>query len=311
MTSTLAHRFGFRRGLASACLYAGISACAPSAPGETTSETCRLSEANLGKFLEIPAGRFVKGDAPVYPEEGPTMTLQVPPFRLQTHEVTNAQFGAFVDATGYVTDAEQSVLDGRLGAGSAVFHHPGTLSAGPGHWSLEASANWKRPGAPHSDDPGDPRAPVVHISKQDAEAYADWAGGRLPTEIEWEYAATLGLPVSDIPTSGAYDENGPRANTWQGIFPVADTYEDGFAGIAPVGCFAPDRLGLYDMIGNVWEWTSTPAGEGVHTLKGGSFLCAENFCRRYRPAARQPQETDFSSNHIGFRIAKDVDTARD
>jgi len=112
--------------------------------------------------------------------------------------------------------------------------------------------------------------------------------------------------MPDVPTSGAYGDTGPRANTWQGVFPVVNLETDGFSGAAPVGCFPADRLGLHDMIGNVWEWTDTPFANGPHTLKGGSYLCADNFCRRYRPAARHPQETDFSTNHIGFRIVRDI-----
>ena len=113
-------------------------------------------------------------------------------------------------------------------------------------------------------------------------------------------------PEPSDPASGAYRDGTPRANTWQGVFPVVDLGTDGFQGASPVGCFEPDQLGLYDMIGNVWEWTDTPYATARHTIKGGSFLCADNFCRRYRPAARQPQETDFSSNHIGFRIVRDL-----
>jgi formylglycine-generating enzyme required for sulfatase activity len=158
-----------------------------------------------------------------------------------------------------------------------------------------------------ADNPNEalPNHPVVHVSLRDALAYAQWAGGRLPTELEWEYAASLGLADIGRPDSGAYDINGvPIANTWQGVFPIIDSGKDGFKGSSPVGCFAPSKIGLYDMIGNVWEWTDTPSGKSTHLIKGGSFLCANNFCKRYRPAARQSQEIDFSTNHIGFRIIK-------
>ena len=284
-----------------------LGSCSPSSSSKTAAAPapCQMADAEIGRFVEVPAGSFVKGAAPLYPEETPSVRLQVASFQIQAHEVTNAQFASFIDATGYITDAEQSVLDGREGAGSALFQHPRSPESNDAGWRLDASANWRQPDGIGSSIEGRQNHPVVHISKRDADAYAQWAGGRLPSEVEWEYAATLGLPDPETPVSGAYDEDGPRANTWQGIFPVADLGQDGFKGAAPVGCFEPDRLGLYDIIGNVWEWTDTPFGESTHTLKGGSFLCANNFCRRYRPAARHPQDTDFSSNHIGFRIVRD------
>ena len=261
----------------------------------------------MGRYAKIPDGSFIKGASPLYEEETPSLRLQVKGFFIQTHEVTNAQFAAFVEATGYVTDAEQSVNEAREGAGSAVFLHRGghAATAQPG-WSLMQDASWRSPEGQGSSLTGRANEPVVHVSKRDAEAYATWSGGRLPSEVEWEYAASLGLPDPDNQTSGAYGDSGPRANTWQGVFPVADLGTDGFKGAAPVGCFGADRTGLYDMIGNVWEWTDTPFGNASHTIKGGSYLCADNFCRRYRPAARQPQDTDFSSNHIGFRIVRDT-----
>ncbi|KCZ58343.1 formylglycine-generating enzyme family protein [Hyphomonas chukchiensis] len=283
------------------------AACGGDKPATTSEVTCGLPAPSIGQFVAIPGGSFTKGDSPVYSEEAPTLALHVAPFALQAHEVTNDQFAAFVSATGYVTDAEKSAATGGPEAGSAVFDLPEGSAARIDPWRLVPGATWKTPTGPSSTIDGKDAWPVVHVSERDAAAYASWAGGRLPTEVEWEYAATRGLPDPDTSTSGAYDDNGhPVANTWQGIFPVANTQADGFAGAAPVGCFPPDKTGLYDMIGNVWEWTDTLYAAGSHTLKGGSYLCAENFCRRYRPAARQPQDTDFSSIHIGFRIAKDI-----
>lgn len=270
-------------------------AAAPSAPFVT----CGLSPEQIGTYVQLSPGSFIKGADPIYPEEGPTLRLNVDSFWIQIHEVTTAQFASFVDDTGYVTEAEQGIAAKLEGAGSAVFRHPSSDDQAAPTWTLAANATW-RSGIDR------PNAPVVHLTKTDAEAYAAWAGGRLPSEIEWEYAVQMGLPEPDDQASGAYSEKGPRANTWQGVFPIADTGEDGFQGVAEVGCFDADTLGLYDMIGNVWEWTDTPFGAGTHTIKGGSFLCADNFCRRYRPAARQPQETNFSSNHIGFRIVRDA-----
>jgi sulfatase modifying factor 1 len=278
-----------------------LSACGAEAP---RSNACGLPDEALGRFVAVPAGSFVKGADPAYPEERPMLRLHVQGFRIQVHEVTNAQFRAFVDATGHESDAERSIRLGSAGAGSAVFAAE--------RWRLDPGATWRTPEGPGSDLEGRENHPVVHVSRNDAAAYAAWAGGRLPTEVEWEYAASLGLPDRGTPTSGAYDGSGaPRANTWQGVFPVVDFGEDGFAGTAPVGCFPADRLGLFDMIGNVWEWTGTPWGTASDprtppqvTIKGGSFLCADNFCRRYRPAARQPQDADFGTNHIGFRIVR-------
>lgn len=284
-----------------------FSGCSPAAVTEgDAAGYCYLDAGNVGTFLDVPTGSFIKGASPIYPEESPSLRVQVSKFSIQIHEVTNAQFAAFVDATGYITQAEQGVLNGRPDAGSAVFRHPDERPVSAAPWVLLPGATWKAPAGPGSSISELDHWPVIHVTKRDAEAYAEWAGARLPSEIEWEYAASLGLPDPDNQFSGAFSDTGPRANTWQGVFPIADTGDDGFAGTAAVGCFAPDRLGLHDMIGNVWEWTATPFGEGTHTLKGGSDLCADNFCRRYRPAARQPQETDFSSNHIGFRVVRDI-----
>jgi formylglycine-generating enzyme required for sulfatase activity len=172
-------------------------------------------------------------------------------------------------------------------------------------WTLLKGATWRKPLGEQHVYVAEPNHPVVHVSLRDALAYAQWAGGRLPTELEWEYAASLGLADPNRPDSGAYDINGaPIANTWQGVFPIIDSGRDGFKGTSPVGCFAPSKMGLYDMLGNVWEWTDTPSSQSTHIIKGGSFLCANNFCKRYRPTARQSQEIDFSTNHIGFRIVK-------
>lgn len=282
------------------------AACTGPSDVATVSETCGLAPEALDQFIPIEAGAFVKGKDPVYPEEAPTFKLHIDAFELLSHEVTNAEFARFVEVTGYVTDAERSAEAGGVGAGSAVFQSAeGSLGNSP--WKLVSGATWKSPEGPGSDIEGRALHPVVHISLADARAYAEWAGGRLPSEAEWEYAASRGLPDLTRANSGAYDDNGkPIANTWQGIFPVANTAADGFTGTSPVGCFGADKTGVYDMIGNVWEWTDTPYGSDTNTIKGGSYLCADNFCQRYRPAARQPEEIEFSSNHIGFRIVRDA-----
>jgi sulfatase modifying factor 1 len=221
-------------------------------------------------------------------------------FRLQTHEVTNGQFAKFVGATGYQTDAELSSTSRDPGGGSAIFDMD---TAG---WRLVRGATWRTPSGPGSNIKGADDLPVIHVSHRDAAAYAAWSGGRLPREIEFEYAASLNLPDPTNQLSGTFDPAGrPVANTWQGFFPVRDEATDGFRGLAPVGCFPPGKLGAFDLIGNVWEWTDTAFQAGPQfTIKGGSFLCARNFCGRFRPAARQSEDADFSTNHIGFRVVK-------
>lgn len=278
-----------------------LSACGPAASPEQEAGSCGLDVDGVGQFVTIPAGILNKGRDAVYPEEASTADIYIEEFLIQAHEVTNDQFSAFVQETGYVTAVEQGVIEKRPGAGSAIFRDA--------RWYLVSGASWRAPDGPGSSVDGKGLWPVVHVSLADAKAYAAWAGGRIPSEEEWEHAARLGLPDPERDTSGAFEVDGsPRANTWQGIFPVANTGADGFSGASPAGCFPKDRLGLYDVIGNVWEWTDTPFSPGNTTIKGGSYLCADNFCRRYRPAARHPQESDFSSNHIGFRIAKDPDS---
>jgi len=177
-------------------------------------------------------------------------------------------------------------------------------------WKLDPGATWKTPQGAGSSLEGLAQHPVVHVTLNDARAYAQWAGGRIPKEVEWEYAASLGLFDPDDPYSGVIGaDDEPRANIWTGLFPLIDTGQDGFTGTAPVGCFAAGRTGAYDMIGNVWEWTDTPFSPAAprFTIKGGSYLCSENYCQRYRAAAREDMETDFSTAHIGFRIVRDLE----
>ena len=265
-----------------------------------------LAPAKLNGRLSIPAGSFVMGEDPRYPEEGPPRQIFVQAFQLDVHEVTNAQFRSFIEQTGYRTTAER-MPPLRTGAppemlkpGSATF----TVPARPGDswWTWTPSANWRHPEGDRSTIDGKASDPVVQVSFEDAQAYAKWAGGSLPTEEQWEYAARAGIPSSPEPV----DERGrQQANSYQGVFPVRDLGEDGFTGRAPVGCFKPNEFGLFDMIGNVWEWTSSSrnAVDRRNVIKGGSYLCARNYCARYRPAARQFQELDLGTNHIGFRLA--------
>jgi formylglycine-generating enzyme required for sulfatase activity len=261
------------------------------------------------------------GSDSAYPEERPSRVVEVNPFWIDTTEVTNAQFAKFVDETGYVTVAERvpdptdfppNVPDDMLRAGSVVFRPPTATSAN--WWHYQPGANWRHPHGPESSIEGLEHHPVVQVGYEDAKAYAEWAGRRLPTEAEWEVAARGGLEGATY----EWGEEPPeathaRANTWQGFFPFNDEALDGFKGTAPVGCYSANGYGLHDMTGNVWEWTDTPyqdaksqLGEEVFTLKGGSWLCAENYCRRYRPSARQGQEVGLPTNHIGFRTARSV-----
>jgi len=276
----------------------------------------------------IPAGSFAFGDT-VYPEEQPMRMTTVPGFWMDRTEVSNDAFAAFVQATGYITVAERPVdpalhpglpPDMRL-PGAVVFTMP-NASDGNGRlaqwWRYVPGANWLHPGGPGSSIAGRGAFPVVAVTIADAQAYARWKGRALPSEAQWEWAARGGQ--TEAPT--AHDQ--PKgANTWQGLFPVANSGTDGFIGLAPVGCYPPNPHGLHDLIGNVWElttdrWTPThnaPADAGhdpaapllragapaQRVIKGGSFLCAPNYCMRYRAGARQPQDDDLAVSHLGFR----------
>lgn len=295
--------------------------------------------ARLG-MVRIPAGRFTMGSDQHYPEERAPHHVELQAFWMDRHDVTNAQFAQFVAATQYVTVAERGRDAARFPdlpqdmrvAGSIVFK-PGR-GPEPGQWTFQPGANWRHPEGPESDLSGRDGHPVVHIAYEDAMAYARWLGRELPTEAQWEYAARGGLEGEPYVWGRELAPNGkPMANIWTGTFPWRNTAEDGYAGTSPVGCFAPNGYGLYDMAGNVWQWTDTwyrpghaeqpeadPAGpsEGesfdpvqpgvsARVIKGGSHLCAPNYCARYRPAARQAREPAFGTSHLGFRtVARDA-----
>ena len=269
--------------------------------------------------VAIAAGEFVKGSQSGYADERPEKLTRVSAFWIDRTEVSNAQFAAFAKATAYVTTAERQ-------GGSAVFVVPTAdeLQRRPvAWWRFVKGANWRHPKGPGSSIRGQDRYPVVHVTQADALAYAHWLGRDLPTETEWEYAAKAGQrnAAQDVAPRDANQR--PSANYWQGQFPLLDTAEDGYAGLAPVACYAPNAFGLYDMIGNAWEWTKDVAsgpvqghangdpsvvrpqlgrqGEDKVVIKGGSFLCSPDYCVRYRAAARESQEADVSTSHVGFR----------
>ena len=295
----------------------------------------------------VPGGEFLMGSDRHYPEEAPAHRVEVDGFWMDRFQVTNTRFATFVNATGHVTVAERQPDPAEypgakpelLVPASSVFVQPRErvdLNNQYNWWTLVPGADWRHPRGLGSDIDGLDEHPVVHLAWGDVEAYAAWAGKELPTEAEWEFAARGGLDGAEFVWGDEFSPEGHHlANTWQGEFPIVNTLEDGFEWTAPVGSFPPNGYGLYDMAGNVWEWTSDwfrehgkiehscctvsdPRGgdreqsydrqefaRGIRiprkVMKGGSHLCAPNFCSRYRPAARMPQPIDTSTSHLGFR----------
>lgn len=305
------------------------------------------TEAPCPGMAWISPGAFRMGSERHYPEEAPVHAVEVDGFWIDRFTVTNAEFSGFVADTGYLTVAQRplNVEDfpdapsENLVPGSLVFHRTGgpvDLRHISQWWVWTPGANWNHPRGPESSVAERLDHPVVHVAYEDAQAYAKWAGKTLPTEAEWERAARGGLEVAEFVWGADRLPDGkPPANWWQGEFPWQNTLEDGFEGSAPIGSFPPNAFGLYDMAGNVWEWTTdwytaqhpedadepccvptNPRGGTEdesydaaqpqfkvprRVIKGGSFLCADNYCQRYRPAARRPQMIDTGMSHIGFR----------
>jgi formylglycine-generating enzyme len=298
-------------------------------------------------MVHVPGGPFDMGDTRFYPEERPVRRVEVDGFWMDENPVTAADFRRFVRETKYVTVAERPLEPADYPDADPSLLLPGSLvfrkTAGPvslddfhNWWEYVPGAYWKRPGGPGTTINGLDQHPVVQVAYEDAEAYASWAGKELPTEAEWEFAARGGLDGAVFSWGDDHFPDGkPMANTWQGEFPWQNLRVDGFEGTSPVGSFPPNGYGLYDMCGNVWEWTSdwfrlsaseetrspccvarnprvlSPAesyaegqpGAGIprKVIKGGSHLCAPNYCLRYRPAARQGEAIDTSTGHLGFR----------
>ena len=313
-----------------------------------------LGPAPAGDMVFVPGGTFRMGSDEHYPEEAPAHDVTVNGFWMMRHTVTNAEFARFVEATGYVTLAERpadpadypGADPSKLVPSSVMFRKPkGPVSLRDPYnwWTYVAGADWRHPRGPGSTIRALGNHPVVHVAYEDAEAYAKWAGQALPTEAEWEFAARGGLDGAEFCWGSEYMPSGkPMANTWQGDFPWQNLVEDGYEWTAPVGAFPPNGYGLFDMAGNVWEWTTdwyqdhgrikracctidNPRGAADpeqsfdprtpnvriprKVMKGGSYLCAPNYCRRYRPAARMAQAVDTSTCHLGFRCIVRPDEA--
>ncbi len=304
---------------------------------------------DLAGMIHIPGGTFRMGSDNHYPEEAPAHSVTVSDFWMDATPVTNRQFSAFVEATGHVTVAEiapraedyPGALPHMLKAGSLMFSPPSRpvdLRDFSQWWTFQFTASWRKPYGSGSSIKGLDDHPVVHVAYSDAEAYAAFVGKTLPTEAEWEFAAKGGRENSEFAWGDELLPGGRHmANIWQGGFPTQNTKEDGWARTSPVGFYPANGYGLFDMIGNVWEWTSdfwstTHAGDAPKAccvpqnprggpegdsydvrqpeiriprkvLKGGSHLCAPNYCRRYRPAARHAEPVDTSTSHMGFRCA--------
>ncbi|WP_329123416.1 formylglycine-generating enzyme family protein [Streptomyces sp. NBC_01353] len=266
------------------------------------------------QLLTLPGGRFLMGtvDPEGFPAdaEGPVREVAVEPFRIAVTTVTNAQFATFVKATGHVTEAERFGFSFAFGAFLAdpVADISPPVAAVP-WWRAVAGASWRHPEGPGSHVTDRQNHPVVHVSWNDAQAYCAWSGTRLPTEAEWEYAARGGLEQRRYPWGDELTPGGRHmCNIWQGEFPDLNTAADGYVGTATVKSFRPNGFGLYNTVGNVWEWCAdwfTPGEESSRAMRGGSYLCHDSYCNRYRVAARSSNTPDSSTGNIGFRVAAD------
>jgi sulfatase modifying factor 1 len=261
-------------------------------------------------MVAVPGGSFLMGsDAPAaYPAdgEGPVRAVTTSSYRIDACAVTNADFAAFVEATGHTTEAERCgwsfVFAGLL---PDDFEPTRGVAAAP-WWREVDGADWRHPEGPRSDVDERGDHPVVHVTWHDATAYCAWAGVRLPSEPEWERAARGGLSQQTFPWGDEREPDGQhRMNVWQGVFPQRNTLDDGWYGTCPVDAFPPNGFGLHNMTGNVWEWCADWFDPGRRVTKGGSYLCHDSYCRRYRVAARSAVTPDSMCGNIGFRCAAD------
>lgn len=303
------------------------SSCSCSCQGESKNQKdVHFSE----KLIHLDGGIFLMGTDKKegFPQdgEGPAREVRLDPFQIDRTTVTNEEFSTFVEETGYVTDAEKF-------GWSFVFHlfvsektKQSIKQSMPGlpWWYVVEGATWEHPEGPDSTIEDRLNHPVIHVSWNDATAFAEWAGKRLPTEAEWEYAARGGLEQHTYPWGNEFEPNGEfKCNTWQGDFPRKNTAEDGWQSTAPVDSYEPNGYGLYNVVGNVWEWCSDyfgirhdlkkrenpigPVSGTGRVMKGGSYLCHESYCNRYRVAARSQNTMDSSTGNLGFRCARSMD----
>ena len=281
-------------------------------------------------LIRLPGGEFLMGteDHEGFPDdgEGPVRKIKLNPFAIDRYAVTNKQFQEFIKCTNYKTDAEQYKWSFvfHLFISESVKKKVTNSAAGTPWWFVVEGACWKHPEGPDTSICARMDHPVVHISWNDAMAYCKWAGKRLPTEAEWEYAARGGLKQKKYPWGNKLSYSGEhRCNIWQGEFPTSNTEEDGYSKTAPVDAFSPNGFGLYNMVGNVWEWCgdwfspehsrevliTNPIGAQTGTarvMKGGSYLCHKSYCNRYRVAARSSNTPDSSTGNMGFRCVTDL-----
>jgi sulfatase modifying factor 1 len=350
-------------GIASALLVSSGTMAIPNATASNPDQPSggQVRRKSPTAMVWIPEGTFLMGtnDKESFPNERPAHLVQVQGFWIDEHDVTNAEFAKFVETTGYVTTAERKIDwedlkkelppgtpkpdDSALAAGALVFtptSEPVPLNDLSAWWRWVHGANWRHPEGPESSIHGRENHPVVQVSWHDAVAYAQWAGKRLPTEAEWEFAARGGLESKRYVWGDEFRPGGKYlANTWQGTFPVRDSAEDGFVGTSPVGSYPANGCGLYDMAGNVWQWCSdwyradsnmeaasknvcrNPGGPAQsydpgdpyaskRVVKGGSFLCNPDYCESYRPSARRGTPPDTGSSHTGFRCVISGDAAQ-